>query len=335
MEYIDSGSTLLNLALTRKADGGWPIGRISNVVGDSSTGKTMLATEAAMSLLDNSPKGVKPRVVYYETEAAFDMEYASKVGLDTQRVEFMQGLTIEKFKDDMEKVLDEMIKDGKGRGLIILDSLDSISSDDELKAGISGGTYGMSKAKKLGQIFRELLVKLNAANVHLMIISQVRQNIGGGLYAPKYIRSGGKALEFASTHVVWLANMGKDVCSKTKLARGWKIEARTTKNKHAEPLRPVLLNFLYGTGIDDVQSLITFCADPTINGGNGIEKAGTGRMTWPGEDKGYFMDDLIERMQSDGEKYKQLIEMAVRFWEEREEKTKVVRKKRGDFLKGQ
>ena len=80
MEYIDSGSTLLNLALTRKADGGWPVGRISNVVGDSSTGKTMLATEAAMTLLNNSPKGVKPRVVYYETEAALIWNMHPKLG---------------------------------------------------------------------------------------------------------------------------------------------------------------------------------------------------------------------------------------------------------------
>ena len=145
MEYIDSGSTLLNLALTGLPNGGWPVGRISNVIGDSSTGKTMLATEAAMSLLDNSPKGVKPRVVYYETEAAFDMDYAAKLGLDTKRVEFLQGRTIENFKDDVEKVLDEMIKDGKGRGLIILDSLDSISSDDELKAGIAGEEHILTK----------------------------------------------------------------------------------------------------------------------------------------------------------------------------------------------
>src|SRR5262245_13229029 len=81
LEFISSGCTVLDCVL----GGGWPLGRISNIVGDRSTSKTGLVMEACSNFAIKYPKG---RILYREAEAAFDVNYAASMGMPVDRVEF-------------------------------------------------------------------------------------------------------------------------------------------------------------------------------------------------------------------------------------------------------
>src|SRR6202011_42211 len=108
-QFLNSGCTLLNLAMSELGEnGGWPFGRVVNIVGDKSTGKTLLAEEAMANLLKLYPKS---KAYYRESEAAFDAAYAKALGLDTGKVDFGPDgedsiwSTIEDVFEDLDRVL--------------------------------------------------------------------------------------------------------------------------------------------------------------------------------------------------------------------------------------
>lgn len=251
VETFSSGCCLLDMVL----GGGWPLGRFSNIVGDFSTGKSLLAIEACANFARQYPKG---RIVYIETEAAFDVEYAQSLGLPTSRVEFPNEdearepiTTVEQLFDELTKITEE----AKAETLVIVDSLDAISDQSEMEREIDKGSFGQEKAKKLGQIFRRLVQALKKKRVHLLIVSQVRDAIGV-MYGKKTRRSGGKALDFYASQVVWLSNVGKISKTKSKVERiiGVRIKAKAEKNKIGTPFRDCEFPIYFHFGIDDVEA---------------------------------------------------------------------------------
>ena len=240
---FSSGCTLLDCSL----GGGWPEGRIVNIVGDKSTGKTLLAIEASANFALVYPKG---KIYYRETEAAFDEPYAQRLGLPLDRVDMLRGLeTVEDVFEDMEAV----IKRSKGPGLYILDSLDAVSDRAEQKRKIDDATYGGTKPKQLGQLFRRLTQKMNTAKVTFIIISQVRDNIGV-MFGEKHTRTGGRALDFYASQIVWLAHLKQISRTVNKIKRvvGVQIKAKVKKNKIGPPFREVDFPILFSYGMDDV-----------------------------------------------------------------------------------
>lgn len=255
IEFISSGCINFDCVL----GGGWPLGRMSNLVGDKSTGKTLCAIEAAANFARKYPDGL---IFYREAEAAFDEDYAETLGLPVDRVDFgEEGLgtaweTIEDIYDDLNKSCDKCLENGIP-GLYIIDSLDALSSKAELSRGIDEGSYGMEKQKQLGQMFRRLVRKIRDANIHLLIISQVREKIGIG-FGDKYRRSGGKALDFYASQVVFLSHMKmlKKTVGGVERPVGIRIKAKCTKNKISLPFRECEFNVRFGYGIDELPAAI-------------------------------------------------------------------------------
>lgn len=244
-QFISSGCTLLNQAL----GGGWPLGRVSNIIGDKSTSKTALATEAVTNFRRQYPKG---KAAFRDTEAAYDEAYARQMGLP-DGVDFggERLSTVEEFHDDLL----DFIGTCKGhQGIYVLDSLDALSDAAEMERAIGDtNTYGTQKAKKLSELFRKINSKVEASNVHLMIISQVRDNIGA-MMGEKHKRSGGRALDFYASQVVWLAHLGRldKQIKGVKRPYGIEVRAKVTKNKVGLPFRQVDFEFWFGYGIEDL-----------------------------------------------------------------------------------
>lgn len=268
--YFASGADKENLlftssgcALVDEALGGGPVlGRVINVVGDRSSGKTLLAMEImAQTLLRYS----KALARYGEAEAAWDREYAEALGIPVDQIQLNKEgeriETVEQWAEDLEAFMVAVEKAGHG-GVYVLDSLDAISDDDEMKADFGEASFGGKKPKLIGQLFRRYVGRLEQLNILLVVVSQLRDKIGVTFGETK-TRSGGKALDYYATHILWLREIDK--IKKTFLGQervlGFNVEAHCKKNKVGLAFRKARYPLLFGYGIDDLTASVEWLID--------------------------------------------------------------------------
>ncbi len=251
IEFIKSGCTLLDCVL----GGGYPLGRVVNIVGDRSSGKTLLAIEAFANFANQYPDG---KMFYHEAEAAFDIDYAEALGMPVDAVTFIEDDTVEAFFTNLENIIKEF-GNSETQVLYVLDSLDALTDEAEKERKINDGSYAMTKQKKMSEIFRRLIGDIKHTNICLFIISQVRDNIGVA-FGEKFKRSGGKALDFYASQVLWLSETQKIKKTVKGIERpyGVNIKAKCKKNKISLPYRECEFPILFGYGIDDYTANINF-----------------------------------------------------------------------------
>lgn len=252
VDFIKTGCKMLDLAL----GGGWAENRIANIVGDKSSGKTLLCIEAAANFARKYDNG---KIIYRECEAAFDPEYAAALGMPVDRVDFGEPIeTVEDLFEDLERVVSK----AKRPTLYFVDSLDALSDRAEVERDISQGSFGAEKAKKMSQLFRRLVRKMERSNVTLIIVSQVRDKIGIA-FGDKTTRSGGRALDFYASQVLSLAQIStiKRTVSGQSRPVGIQVRAKVKKNKVALPYREVEFQLTFGYGVDDVLACVQFLRD--------------------------------------------------------------------------
>jgi len=321
VEYLDTGSTLLNLALSSKGKGGgWARGRIVNLVGDGSSGKTLLALEACAQALYHFPKksNIYPSVnnvdiVYNNVEGVMDFELGDMYGENFEKsIQWEHSNTCEEFGRHFHKMVQEH---KKGDCLIyVVDSLDALGSEkgrERIRESIKGdkeekGSYGTEKAKYFSSFFKEICATTSGKDITLICISQIRQNIGV-MFGEKYFRCGGKSLDFHIHQGVWLRE-----CKKLKKTfkgqdrvYGIRVHARVKRNKVAIPFREAEFNVLFNYGIDNMGSLI--------------------EHEYPKEKN---KKKLIQEMENSVEEYERLQKKVEEDWHEIEKAIKPDRKKR-------
>lgn len=265
---IPSGCTTFDLECSGRTEGGFQMGKMVNLIGDSHAGKTLFAlTIFAECALDERFEDV--RFIYDDVEAAneFDIPYLFGQVVD-DRIEDDgndRSRTIEDFMDNVARALEE-----EERFIYVLDSFDALTSNAEIEKSIKNrakrekgqkadGSYGDGKAKIASEFFRLNMQNLKDHGSAIIIVSQTRDNIGfGAMFTPK-TRSGGRALKFYASHEVWLACQKKEKKGKRTLVTN--VQAKITKNKitgrHGEAYFPVLFDY----GIDNLNACITFLKD--------------------------------------------------------------------------
>lgn len=260
VDFVPSGCAVLDCVL----GGGWPLGRMANIVGDKSTGKTLLAIEACANFEKKFPKG---KIWYREAEAAFDPDYAAELGLPVNKVDFgPEGIntkwdTVEDIFEDLKKQLDACAKRNVP-GLYIIDSLDALSTRDELSRPIDKGSYGTAKAKLMTTLFRQLGRELKANKFLLLIISQLRDRIGV-TFGEKYTRTGGHAMDFYASQILWLAHLQilKQTKGSVTRATGVSIKAKCKKNKISKPFGECVFDITFGYGVEDIAASVDWLAE--------------------------------------------------------------------------
>lgn len=247
-ETWSSGSTLLDLV----NGGGWACGRVINVVGHESTGKTQLAIEAIAGYRRKFPDAP---VRLCDAENAFDVGYAKVLGFPSDVKPWQDCVTVEAFTRDVYRFAKDL-PDG-GHALYVLDSLDSFSDEAEMALAEDKQSYGTGKPKEMSKFFAKRIALLKQKGVTLMVISQLRDNIGVR-FGRKYKRSGGKALAFYSSQVVWLLHLKRIVRTVRGVKRpiGILVQADNEKNKVGTPFMHCTYPIMFHFGVDDVMSML-------------------------------------------------------------------------------
>ena len=280
VEFITSGSTMLNLALSQKGKtGGWARGRIVNVVGDGSSGKTLISLELAARFYYgmqgnksyNFPDVKKVQVIYNNVESVMDFPVQEMYGDDFyNNIEWINLPFIEKTGRDFSNRVFNL---KKGESLLyIIDSWDALKTEGNYEAFQESAKkdtkkkdgYNLDKQKYGTQeFFPSICTAMDKKDVTLVIVSQVRDKINA-MFGAQKIRTGGKALDFFTHQVGWLRQVEKlkRVISKQDVIYGVKVEVNVKRNKVALPYRKAMFTILFNYGIDDISSMLDWYFGP-------------------------------------------------------------------------
>lgn len=285
VQTLPSKITTLDLSL----GGGFPMGQISNIVGDSSSGKTFLASEFIAAA--RSKLGDKLEWFYDDVENRYSFNSQQLYGFNIIKKDQVNSYTIENFTQNLK---DKLSRLREGKTLIyVLDSFDALTSDAELKRDKEKGekgTFNLEKQKNLGAFFRLRAKDIKNKNCILIIISQVRENIGM-MFGPRYYRTGGKALDHWASLIVWLAEIEKH--RKKGLVYGITTKCRVTKVGNAKPFRENFIEIIFDYGIDNITgNLLYLYKMYTDKTGKRKEKIESELFEWDGSD--YSLKSLVE-----------------------------------------
>jgi len=316
---------------------GHEAGQVINVVSESGNGKTALCNETIANGFHHF--GEKFKWIYDSTcENGNTFDTKKLYGIEIiPRKAATKSQTIQDAFCNIMDFLDDLHDDEFG--IYVLDSIDAITSDevDDLsderreafKKGkaLSKGSYQGQKPKFLSSEFLPKIASLaEKKRCLIIIISQLRDNVGGGLYAPKDKISNGRALLFYCSSRIWLKT--KADIERAGRPIGVIVEAETRKARGPKPYRKCMYIFYYEYGIDDVGGNIDFLYDLRTPEKGELAKRAAAAINWDGVD--YTREDLIGHIEAndlEGELRKRTIDKWGKIEEEASKETSE-RKKR-------
>jgi recombination protein RecA len=243
IEVIPSGNLLIDEALGVR---GYPKGRIIEVFGPESSGKTTLALHAAAEA--QRAGGV---VAYVDAEHALDPTYAAALGVDIDELLISQPGTGE---EALEIV--DMLSAAGGVALIVVDSVAALTPKSEIEGEMGDSNVG-KHARLMSQAMRKIVAHTNQTKTTVIFINQLREKIGVMFGSPE-VTTGGRALKFYSTIRIDIRKFENNNAGTKENPDfiGNKIKIKVAKNKVAAPFKVVELALYYGEGFSNEMAIL-------------------------------------------------------------------------------
>ncbi|OED59459.1 recombinase RecA [Acholeplasma laidlawii] len=289
IEAIPSGSIALDIAL---GIGGYPRGRIIEVYGPESSGKTTLTLHAMASAQKQGGT-----VAFIDAEHALDPNYAKALGVDIDNLVLSQPDTGEQALD----IAEALIKSGS-IDMIVIDSVAALVPEAEIAGDMSANHVGL-QARMMSQAMRKMSGVISKSNVVAIFINQIREKVGVMFGNPE-TTPGGRALKFFSS--VRLEIRRAEAIKQGSEMIGIKSNVKVVKSKVAPPLKTASIDIMYGTGISRSGEVLDLSVELNLVNKSGAwynigeEKLGQGRDNAKQylEDKPELLNELEKKVRT-------------------------------------
>ncbi len=283
VDTVPSGSISLDVAL---GIGGYPKGRIIEVYGPESSGKTTFALHAIAEV-----QKAGGRAAFIDAEHALDPTYAAKIGVNINDLLLSQP-------DNGEQALEicEALVRSGAIGIIVIDSVAALVPQAEIEGEMGDSHVGL-QARLMSQALRKLSGIISKTNTVAIFINQLREKVGVMFGNPE-VTPGGRALKFYSS-VRLEIRKGEQIKNGTDIV-GNKTNIKVVKNKMAAPFKTCTIDIMYGEGISKTGELLDLASDAGI-----VEKSGAW-YAYKGEKIGQGRDNAKEYLKKNEKVYDEI-----------------------------
>lgn len=258
-DWISTGNSELDLAISNRPNGGLPVGRIVELTGLEAAGKSLIAAHV---LAETQRKG--GLAIFIDTETAVSREFMEAIGIDVGKMLYITHDTIEDIFDTVENLILKIRKSGNKRIVtIVIDSIAAASSKAEMEQDHGAAGYATQKAIGISKAMRKITNLMGKERVLLLCTNQLRQKVGFVGAGDPYTTSGGKALGFHASVRIRLKSTGR-INNSNKEVVGIKTKAIVTKNRMGPPFRSAEFNIFFDRGIDNYGNWIERLIDYDI-----------------------------------------------------------------------
>ena len=295
--FVDTGVYALNALMSGSLYGGMPANKIMALAGESATGKTFFALSIVKTFLDANPDGV---CMYFDSEAAVTSDMFRTRDIDTKRVAVIGVATVEEFRNQAVKVVDNYLKmpvaDRKPM-IMILDSLGMLSSTKEMNDTAEGkDTRDMTRAQVTKATFRVLTLKLGKAGIPLIMTNHTYETMS---MFPQKVMGGGTGLRYAASTVLFLSKRKEKIDNEVV---GNVIHCKLDKGRFTKENMVVDVLLRYDTGLNKYYGLLPIAEK------HGIFKKVSTRYEMPDGTKAfekninenpkkYYTDDVMQQLE--------------------------------------
>lgn len=297
-DFISTGATILDVAISNRPHGGIAVGRITELTGLEGSGKSLLGAQLIANTQRRGGVGV-----LIDTETAVNPEFFKAVGIDTNKLVYVHLSTVEEIFDAITTII-EKVRAGKDKDklvTIVVDSVAAASTKKEMEADFGKDGYATDKAIIISKAMRKITGLLGRERVALVFTNQLRQKMNAMAFSDPWTTSGGKAIAFHASTRLRLSTTGK-ISNSAGDVIGVKVKANVVKNRLGPPHRTAEFEIYFNRGIDDTGAWLSIMKENKL-----VKQAGawysytdavTGEETkFQSKEFAKFLEDNPERKQ--------------------------------------